>query len=115
MRRVVITGMGIVCPLGRGWEPAWPRLLAAQPGIGSITAMNSEGLACRVAGQVPPGVWAELPGGQVPSRGDRVGQRALLAARQAMADGGWLPRDALSRESAGISMGSGCDALEAIH
>ncbi|WP_149536919.1 beta-ketoacyl-ACP synthase II [Siccirubricoccus phaeus] len=115
MRRVVITGLGLVCPLGQGIEPVWRRLLASQTGIGSLTAFNADGLPCRVAGQVPPGVWSELPARQAPDRADRAGQLALIAARQALADAGWTPAEAAALEGSGISIGSGCGALDSIH
>src|SRR4051794_1426139 len=117
MRRVVVTGMGIVCPLGMGIGHVWRRLLAAHSGIGAITAFNSDGLPCRIAGQMPPGIWSELPrsDGNPPDRGNRVSQLALIAARHAVEDAGWRPRDEDDRDAAGVSIGSGCGGLEAIH
>lgn len=116
MQRVVVTGLGIVCPLGAGADQVWRRLVASQSGITAITAFNSHGLSSRVAGQVPPGLWSEAPspGGALPGRGSRVGQLALLAARQAVEDAGWQPREE-SRDMAGVSIGSGCGGLEALH
>ncbi|MDO9714328.1 beta-ketoacyl-ACP synthase II [Paracraurococcus lichenis] len=114
MRRVVVTGMGIVCPLGMGVAPVWQRLVTGHSGITAITAFNSDGLSCRVAGQVPPGLWSELPDAEG-GRGSRVGQLARLAARQAAQDAGWQPRDEEEQEAAGVSIGSGCGGLEAIH
>ncbi|TCZ59685.1 beta-ketoacyl-ACP synthase II [Roseicella aquatilis] len=117
MRRVVVTGMGIVCPLGMGVGPVWRRLLAGQSGIGAITAFNSDGLPCRIAGQVPSGIWSDLPrpDGNGPGRGNRVGRLALIAARHAVEDAGWRPRDEAAQDAAGVSIGSGCGGLEAIH
>lgn len=53
MRRVVVTGIGLVTPLGCGREVVWERLLAGQSGLGSIEHFETEDLACRVAGLVP--------------------------------------------------------------
>ena len=59
MRRVVVTGMGIACPLGLGVERVWRRLIASELGIGAIQSFDTSELACKVAGQVPVGVKAE--------------------------------------------------------
>ena len=55
MRRVVVTGMGIACPLGVGVEHVWRRLINAESGIGAITAFDAKDSPCQVAGQVPAG------------------------------------------------------------
>ena len=59
MRRVVVTGMGIACPLGLGVEHVWRRLIDGESGIGAIQAFDTKDLPCKVAGQVPAGVKAE--------------------------------------------------------
>ena len=53
MRRVVITGMGIVSPLGVGLDHNWTKLIAAESGIGRIDGFEIDDLACQIAGQVP--------------------------------------------------------------
>ena len=53
MRRVVITGMGIVSPLGTGLDHNWTKLIAAKSGIGRIEGFQVDDLACQIAGQVP--------------------------------------------------------------
>jgi 3-oxoacyl-[acyl-carrier-protein] synthase II len=60
MRRVVVTGMGIACPLGLGVEHVWQRLTNSESGIGAIQAFDTKDLPCKVAGQVPTGVKAEF-------------------------------------------------------
>jgi 3-oxoacyl-[acyl-carrier-protein] synthase II len=52
-KRVVVTGIGIVCPLGIGREQAWANLLAGKVGIGPIASFDASGFACQIAGQVP--------------------------------------------------------------
>ncbi len=110
MRRVVVTGMGIVCPLGAGIDPVWARLVEGQSGIASISGFNNTDLPSRIAGQVPAGLIlgrdASLP---------RVKAFALLAAREAMQEAGWQPGDAAIRERAGIVLGSGCGGLDALY
>ena len=53
MRRVVVTGMGLVSPLGCGVELAWQRLLAGRSGLSRLPDAVTEGIAAKVAGQVP--------------------------------------------------------------
>ena len=53
MRRVVITGLGMVSPLACGVKPSWERLINAESGIGRIESFDVSDLACQVAGQVP--------------------------------------------------------------
>ena len=55
MRRVVVTGMGMVTPLGDGVDTNWRRLMAAESGIRSIQAFDTSDLATKIAGEVPKG------------------------------------------------------------
>ena len=55
MRRVVVTGMGISCPLGVGVEHVWKRLINGESGITAITSFETAELTAKVAGQVPAG------------------------------------------------------------
>ena len=55
MRRVVVTGLGMVTPLGCGVEPTWQRLLAGESGIGRIENFEVADLPCKIAGQIPRG------------------------------------------------------------
>jgi len=108
MRRVVITGMGIVCPLGHGLETVWRRLVVGRSGIRTVTNFNAD-LACRVAGQVRLIAWGVLP---EPSRAERAARLAELAADEAVQDAGWQPSCSQAQERAGVSIGSGCGGLE---
>ena len=53
MRRVVITGLGIVCPLGQGVDNVWKNLIAGKSGLGKIQKCDVSDLPCQVAGEVP--------------------------------------------------------------
>nr|WP_294514770.1 beta-ketoacyl-ACP synthase II [uncultured Rhodopila sp.] len=110
MRRVVVTGMGIVCPLGSGVENVWGSLIAGQSGIGAIHGFNSTDLPSRVAGQVPYGV---LQGQE--ARTWRVSALALLAAREAIAESGWTASNAEVGDRSGVSIGSGCGGLNQLY
>ena len=59
MRRVVITGLGLVTPLACGVEANWQKLIAGESGISAITSFDVEGLTAQIAGQVPEGSRAD--------------------------------------------------------
>ncbi|MGH7122710.1 MAG: beta-ketoacyl-ACP synthase II [Acetobacteraceae bacterium] len=121
MRRVVVTGMGVVCPLGLGVERVWQRLINAQSGIRAIQSFDVTDLSSKVAGQVPPGTRSE--GGLdisewIPAKDqrkmDRFIQFALVAAAEAIADAGWQPDNESDRCATGVMIGSGIGGLQTI-
>jgi 3-oxoacyl-[acyl-carrier-protein] synthase II len=121
MRRVVVTGMGIVCPLGLGLEHVWRRLINAESGIGAIQAFDTKDLPCKVAGEVPRGTKADgnLDIGEwIPIKDqkkmDRFIHMAMVAGTQAVEDSGWLPEDEDDRCATGVMIGSGIGGLETI-
>ncbi len=122
MRRIVVTGMGIVCPLGLGVAHVWRRLIAGESGIRAIQSFNVADLPCKVAGQVPPGTKAE--GGLdinewIPVKDqkkmDRFIHMAMVAAIEAVEDSGWLPEDEDDRCATGVMIGSGIGGLQTIY
>jgi len=122
MRRVVVTGMGIACPLGVGVEPVWRRLLNSESGIGAIQAFDTKDLPCKVAGQVPQGSrdegrldlseWVPV---KDQKKMDRFIHLALVAATEAVEDSGWTPEDEQSRCATGVMIGSGIGGLQTIY
>ncbi|MBP0464470.1 beta-ketoacyl-ACP synthase II [Roseomonas sp. PWR1] len=121
-RRVVVTGMGIACPLGLGVEHVWKRMLAGESGIRAIQSFDTTTLPAKIAGQIPVGVKAE--GGLdinewIPIKDqkkmDRFIQFALVAAEEAVADSGWRPEAEEARCRTGVMIGSGIGGLETIH
>jgi 3-oxoacyl-[acyl-carrier-protein] synthase II len=110
MRRVVVTGMGIVCPLGQGLETVWRRLLNGRSGIRTITNFNAD-LPCRVAGQVRLAAKGLPP---APARSERAALLAQIAADEAMQDAGWQADSPVAQAEAGVSIGSGCGGLEVL-
>ncbi|HET6182177.1 MAG TPA: beta-ketoacyl-ACP synthase II [Acetobacteraceae bacterium] len=122
MRRVVVTGMGIVCPLGLGVEHVWRRLTNAESGIGAIQSFDTKDLPCRIAGQVPQSSKAEggLDLGEwIPVKDqkkmDRFIHLALIAATEAVEDSGWQPGDEEARNATGVMIGSGIGGLQTIY
>ncbi|HEX4195111.1 MAG TPA: beta-ketoacyl-ACP synthase II [Stellaceae bacterium] len=121
MRRVVVTGLGLVTPLGVGTEHVWKRLLNSESGIGAIQSFDVSDLPAKIAGQVPRG---ETKSGNfnaddwVPTKDQRKMDDfiiyALAAATQAVEDSGWKPTDEESLEKTGVMIGSGIGGLPAI-
>ena len=121
MRRVVITGLGLVTPLGCGVEPTWSRLLAGKSGARPITKFRVDDLPCRIACDVPKGDGSDAtfnPDQWVdPKEQRRVDDfiiYALTAASQAVADAGYEPKTEDQRERAGVLIGSGIGGLDGI-
>jgi 3-oxoacyl-[acyl-carrier-protein] synthase II len=121
-RRVVVTGMGIACPLGVGVEHVWKRMTAGESGIGAIQSFDVSQLPCKIAGQVPSGPAAEgkldvtewIPVKDV-KKMDRFIQFALVAAEEAVRDAGWMPEDEEGRIRTGVMIGSGIGGLSSIY
>ncbi|WP_371859087.1 beta-ketoacyl-ACP synthase II [Kozakia baliensis] len=121
-RRVVVTGMGLVTPLGVGVEYSWQRLLEGQSGIGRIKSFDPSDLPAHVAGEVPDGPTAE--GGLTLSdwvapkdqkKMDRFIHLGMAAAIQAVEDSGWKPEDEDNRCATGVMIGSGIGGLQTIY
>lgn len=122
MRRVVVTGIGLVTPLACGVEPSWSRLVDAQSGIGSIQKFDTSDLPSKIAGMVPQGDGSSgsfnaddwmLPKDQ--RKVDTFILYGVAAAQQAVEDAGWQPEDEEARERTGVMIGSGIGGLETIY
>ena len=121
MRRVVVTGLGTVCPLGVGVRHVWRRLINAESGIGSIQSFDTSDLSCKIAGQLPPGrspdggfdpdEWVE-PKDQ--KKMDRFIVCAIAAASEAVQDSGWAPQADEDRNRTGVMIGAGIGGLPGI-
>jgi 3-oxoacyl-[acyl-carrier-protein] synthase II len=121
MRRVVVTGMGLVTPLGIGLERVWHRLVAGESGIRAIQSFDVSDLPSRVAGQVPRGDRASglfNADDWVPPKDQRrMGEFivfAMAAAVQAVEDSGWQPDSEEECERTGVMIGSGIGGLPGI-
>jgi 3-oxoacyl-[acyl-carrier-protein] synthase II len=121
MRRVVVTGLGLVTPLGSGVEASWRRLLEGESGIRAIQSFDVSDLPAKIAGQVPAGSTAEglfnaddwvSPKEQ--RRMDAFIVYGVAAARQAVEDSGWTPADDEPRCRTGVLIGSGIGGLPEI-
>ena len=107
-RRVVITGLGAVTPLGTGVRALWEGLVAGRSGIRRISAFDPSALRCQVAGEVPDFDPSGSLDHKLVRRTDRYTQLALVAAREAMVDAG-LPEhlEGTEAERVGFLIGSG--------
>jgi len=121
-RRVVVTGMGIACPLGLGVENVWKRMVAGESGLRAIQSFDVSHLPAKVAGQVPAGpkVDGKLDLAEwIPVKDlkkmDRFIQLALVAAEEAVEDAGWLPQAESDRIRTGVMIGSGIGGLPTIY
>ncbi|MEC4559770.1 beta-ketoacyl-ACP synthase II [Pseudomonas inefficax] len=120
--RIVVTGTGVVSPLGCGTETVWSRLLAGQSGIRALPAKLSEGTGCAVGGRVPA-VEDDPHAGFDPERTiaakerkkmDRFIEFALVAADEALAQAGWQPTDEAQRQRTATIIASGVGGFGAI-
>ena len=121
MRRVVVTGLGLVTPLACGVEATWQRLLAGQSGIKRVEKFEVSDLACKIAGQVPRGAGAEgsfNPDDWMEPKEQRKVDDfiifAMAAATQALNDADWHPREYDDQIVSGVLLGSGIGGVEGI-
>jgi 3-oxoacyl-[acyl-carrier-protein] synthase II len=122
MRRVVITGLGMVTPLANGVEATWRRLLAGESGARRVESFDVSDLACKIACQIPLGDGTD--GTFNPDHGmDPKDQRkvdpfivyAMAAAREAVEDSGWMPTAYEDQIVSGVLIGSGIGGIGGIY
>lgn len=122
MRRIVVTGLGVVSPLGCGAELAWQRLLAGRSGLRRLPDAMVETLPAKVAGVVPSKD-EDAEGGFDPDvavapkdqrKMDRFIQFALVAAKEALAQANWHPQSEAERERTATVIASGIGGFPAI-
>src|SRR5471030_17342 len=121
MRRVVVTGMGMLTPLGCGVETTWQRLLKGESGAKQIDRFDVSDYSCRIACSIPrgdgsdgtynPDQWME-PKDQ--RKVDEFIVFAMCAARQALDDAGWRPKSYEEQTTTGVLIGSGIGGIEGI-
>ncbi|MEE2567184.1 beta-ketoacyl-ACP synthase II [Hyphobacterium marinum] len=126
MRRVVVTGLGLVTPLGCGVAPVWNRLIGGESGIRPIEHFETSDLAARIAGIVPR---VDGRGGGSPDYEGAFDPDAVMSARErkrfdefilygiaaaddALADAGWSPQSEEDQTRTGVLIGSGTGGLE---
>ncbi|MEI8145215.1 MAG: beta-ketoacyl-ACP synthase II [Alphaproteobacteria bacterium] len=121
MRRVVVTGLGMVSPLGCGVEASWARLIRGESGAKAVDTFDVSDIPCKIACVVPrgdgsnntfnPDEWME------PKEQRKVDQFivfAMAAATQALKDANWAPKTPEEQNSTGVLIGSGIGGLDGI-
>ncbi|MDP2272571.1 MAG: beta-ketoacyl-ACP synthase II [Archangium sp.] len=120
MKRVVITGMGLVTPLGIGLENVWKRILARESGVRPIVGVDVADLPTQIAGQVPRGT---QPGELDLEKFFDVQERrrfetfityGIVAAHEALEMAGWAPTTEEQKERTGVLIGSGIGGFQRI-
>ena len=121
MRRVVVTGMGMVTPLACGVEATWARLIAGDSGARKIDTFEVSDITCQIAGMIPtgdgsggtynPDQWME-PKEQ--RKVDKFIVYAMCAAKQALEHAGWKPKTPDEQNSTGVMIGAGIGGVEGI-
>ncbi|MDR7038882.1 3-oxoacyl-[acyl-carrier-protein] synthase II [Methylobacterium sp. BE186] len=122
MRRVVVTGLGMVTPLGSGVEHTWSRLIAGDSGAAKVTAFATDDLACKIACSIPFGDGTD--GTFNPDRVMEVKEQrkvdpfivyAMAAADEALNDAGWHPKTDDDQYATGVLIGSGIGGIGGIY
>lgn len=126
MKRVVVTGIGMVSPLGSSVSSTWERLINSESGIGNTQQCDVSDIACKVSGEVETvqGMPNPRPGAlnfddyiepRNQSKIGRYGLFSIAAADEALKDAGWLPETDEQKERTGVLIGSGIGGLEGIY
>ena len=121
MRRVVITGIGLVSPFGMGAEHSWRELLSGKSACRRITGFEVEDLPCKIAHVIPRGDGADgsfnpeafLEPKELRKIGDYI-LYGIAAADEALADSGWRPENEADRNATGVMIGSGIGGISGI-
>ena len=120
MRRVVVTGLGLLTPLGQGVQHCWDQLVASKSGLKKIERFDVSDLSCKVAGIIPEG---DSPGCMnaylyIPAKDrkkmDNFITYGMIAACEAIEDSGWKPTTEEDRDATGVMIGSGIGGLSLI-
>ena len=120
MRRVVITGLGMVTPLGNGVDTNWSEILNGKSGLKQVTHFETSDISCRIAGLVPN---ADEPNGlqlddfiepKEQRKLDRFIQFGIVAAIEAVENSGWKPSALSDQDRTGVMIGSGIGGLQTI-
>ncbi|XP_033329847.2 3-oxoacyl-[acyl-carrier-protein] synthase, mitochondrial [Megalopta genalis] len=112
-RRVVVTGMGILCPLGVGTENSWNNLLNCKSGVTKLTDPDYDKLPCKIAALVPKGnaaneldIQSHFPSGELRKMCPATAY-ALIATEMALEDAKWKPNDEIDKQDTGVAVGMG--------
>ena len=120
MRRVVISGIGMVTPLGQGVAANWKNIISGKSGISKINLFDVSDISCKIAGTVPG---KDEPDGlnmdefiepKEQRKVDRFIQLGIIAAIEAVENSKWVPKTIAEQERTGVMVGSGIGGLQTI-
>ena len=121
MKRIVVTGMGMLSPLGCGVEPTWARLIKGESGAGKVDRFDVSDISCKIACTIPRGdgrngtynadQWMDS---KELRKVDDFIVYAMCAARQALDDADWHPQSYEDQTRSGVLIGSGIGGIEGI-
>lgn len=121
MRRVVVTGLGLVTPVGNGVETTWKNILKSESGIRQIDTFDTEAYPSKIAGLVPKGTgsgqfnFEDYVSAKERRKMDDFIIYGIAAAEEALKDSGWVPETEEQREMTGVMIGSGVGGLPRIY
>lgn len=121
MRRVVVTGLGLVTPLGNGVETTWKNLLKSESGVRRIDTFDTEAYPSKIAGLIPQGTgigqfnFEDYMPLKERRRVDDFIVYGIAAAEEALKDSGWVPETEEQKEMTGVMIGSGVGGLPRIY
>lgn len=122
MRRVVVTGLGMVSPLGCGVKTSWDRLLKGESGASKVTSFDVSDLASQIACQIPRGdgsAGTYNPDDWMDKKDQRKVDEfivyAMTAATEALSDAGWAPKTEDEKTRSGVLIGSGIGGIGTIY
>lgn len=121
MRRVVVTGLGLVTPLGNGVNVTWKNLLESKSGVRRIDTFDTEAYASKIAGIIPQGSeigqfnFDDYTPARERRRMDDFIIYGIAAAEEALKDSGWVPETEEQKEMTGVMIGSGVGGLPRIY
>jgi len=113
LKRVVVTGLGAITPIGNNLQEYWEGLLSGKSGIGPITLFDASDQACQIAGEVKGFDPEQYINRKEAKRMDRFAQLAVAASKQAVADAGLSIND-LNAEEVGVAIGTGIGGLQVL-
>jgi 3-oxoacyl-[acyl-carrier-protein] synthase II len=120
MRRVVVSGIGVVSPLGPNVKTTWQSLIDSKSGISKVDIFNTEDLSCKIAGLIREGTGEfefdpeKYLSSKEIRRNDQFIVYGIGASVQAIEDSGWIPKEQEDLESTGVLIGSGIGGLSSI-
>lgn len=121
MRRVVVTGLGLVTPVGNGVETTWNNLIKSESGIRRIDTFDIEAYPSKIAGLVPQGTepgqfnFEDYVLAKERKKMDDFIIYGIAAAEEALKDSGWIPETEEQKEMTGVMIGSGVGGLPRIY